>query len=190
MKKVMSRQTLLIYPNFSQPFHIFADGSKVQLGAVIMQNGKPVAFYSRKLTPAQINYTTSERELLSIVETLKEFRSILLGQNLVIHTDHLNLTFKNSNTECISHWKLLLEEYGPQIEYVEGEKNIVADALSRLLKLEDNVVPSHSMAEFQELYGMDEADLPETAFPLTFTNLAHMQNAQNDLFTELNHPNT
>ena len=57
MKKVMSRQTLLVYPNFSQPFHIFADGSKVQLGAVIMQNGKPVAFYSRNINPAKINDT-------------------------------------------------------------------------------------------------------------------------------------
>ena len=56
------------------------DASKVQLGEVINQDNKPIAFYSRKLNPAQVNYTTTERELLSIVETLKDLRNILLGR--------------------------------------------------------------------------------------------------------------
>ena len=59
------------------------DASKLQLGSVISQKGKPIAFYSRKkLNPAQVNYTTTECELLSIVETLKEFRNVLLGQQI------------------------------------------------------------------------------------------------------------
>jgi hypothetical protein len=62
----------------------------VQLGACISQEEKPIAFYSRKLNPAQTRYTTTERELLSIVETLKEFRNILLGQQIIVHTDHEN----------------------------------------------------------------------------------------------------
>ena len=60
------------------------DASKVQLGAVISQDNKPIAFYSRKLNPVQINYTTTERELLFIVETLKELRNILLGQQIKV----------------------------------------------------------------------------------------------------------
>ena len=73
IKRIITRETLLMYPDFNQVFDIHTDASKTQLGAVISQNGKPIAFYSRKLNPAQTNYTTTERELLAIVETLKEF---------------------------------------------------------------------------------------------------------------------
>ena len=86
---------LLAYPNFSEEFVIHTDASHTQLGAVISQNKRPIAFYSRKLKLEQTRYTTTESELLSIVEMLKEFRNILLGQKIVIHTDHKNLTCKN-----------------------------------------------------------------------------------------------
>ena len=59
----------------------------------MIQNEKAIAFYSRKLTPAQINYTTTEIKLLSMVETLKEFHTILLGHHIIVYSDHKNLTF-------------------------------------------------------------------------------------------------
>ncbi len=72
-----------------------------QLGAVISQNGKQIAFYSRKLTPTQKWWytTTTEQELQSIIETLKVFWTILLGQQLIINTDHENLTYKHFNSD-------------------------------------------------------------------------------------------
>jgi len=73
MKKAISKEVLLSFPDFNEMFEVYTDASKVQLGAVIMQKGRPLAFYSRKLTDAQTRYTTTERELLSVVETLKEF---------------------------------------------------------------------------------------------------------------------
>ncbi|MHA7865811.1 reverse transcriptase family protein, partial [Flagellimonas marinaquae] len=76
MKKVVAREVLLAFPDFNKPFEIYTDASKLQLGAVITQGKKPIAFYSRKLNSAQRNYTTTERELLAIVETLREFRNI------------------------------------------------------------------------------------------------------------------
>ena len=80
MKKSISRVTLLVYPNFTTQFVISTDASKVQLEAVISQDNEATPFNSRKLNPAQVDYTTTERKLLSIVETLKELRNTLLGQ--------------------------------------------------------------------------------------------------------------
>ena len=93
MKKIVAKEVLLAYPDFTKAFEIHTDASKTQLGAVIAQDNKPIAFYSRKLNPAQTRYTTTERELLSIVETLKEFRNILLGQQIIVYTEHENLTY-------------------------------------------------------------------------------------------------
>ena len=67
----------LAYPDFSKPFVLYTDASDYQLGAVITQDGKPLAFYSRKLNAAQKYYTTQEKELLSVVETVKEFQHLL-----------------------------------------------------------------------------------------------------------------
>ncbi len=70
MKKIMSREVLLAYPQFDKPFIIHTDASHTQLESVISQDDKPIAFYSRKLSPTQTRYTTTERELLAIVEPL------------------------------------------------------------------------------------------------------------------------
>ena len=71
IKKVIAKETSLAYPNYNARFGIHIDASQTQLGAVISQDGRSIAFYSRKLNPAQTRYTTTEKELLSIVETLK-----------------------------------------------------------------------------------------------------------------------
>jgi len=91
-KRVIAKETLLAYPNFNKPFQIHTNASHYQLGAVVSQVGKPIAFYSRKLNPGQTRYTTTERELLSIIETLKEYWNILLGQQIEVFTDHQNLS--------------------------------------------------------------------------------------------------
>ena len=136
MKKLIAKETLLTYPDFNKPFEIHTDASDVQLGACISQDGKPVAFYSRKLNPAQTRYTVTERELLSIVETFKEFRNILLGQQLIVHTDHQNLTYKKFNSDRVMRWRLYIEEYSPDLRYIPGPKNAVADTLSRLERID------------------------------------------------------
>jgi hypothetical protein len=70
MKQIVSKETWLSYPNFNKPIHIHTDASKTQLGSVISQDNKPIAFYSCELIAAQTRYTTMEREFLAIVETL------------------------------------------------------------------------------------------------------------------------
>jgi hypothetical protein len=63
--------------------------------------------------------------LLAIVETLKEFWTILLGQQIKIYTDHKNLTFTQFNTEQVLCWRMVLEEYGPELIYIKGQDNLI-----------------------------------------------------------------
>ena len=159
IKRALAREVLCAYPDFSQSFEVHTDASKKQIGAVISQKGKPIAFYSKKLNSAQKNYTVTEKELLSIVATLKEFRNILLGQQIIVHTDHKNLTCKNFNTERVMRWRLVLEEFGPELNYIKGENNIVADALSRL-----DMDTQHEIFNMTEVAGYDDDDLPLESF--------------------------
>ena len=76
----MAKETKVKFPDFTKKFEIHTDSSKLQFGACISQGGEPEGFYSCKLQPAQTHYTKMEREPLSMVETLKEFRNTLLGQ--------------------------------------------------------------------------------------------------------------
>ena len=133
MKKLVSRQVLLAYPWFDQPFIIHTDASDYQLGSVISQNNMPIAFFSRKLNNAQRRYTTMEQELLCVVETLKEYRNILFGHELIVYTYHKKLVYETllMSSDRVMWWRLLLDEYRPTFKYIKGETNIVADALSR-----------------------------------------------------------
>jgi hypothetical protein len=86
IKKVIETEVLLCYPDFNKPFYLYTDASDHQLGAVIMQDKKLIAFYSRNPNTAQKRYTTIERirELLSAIETYKEYKNILLGYPIIV----------------------------------------------------------------------------------------------------------
>ena len=189
MKRLIAKETLLTYPNFKKPFEIHTDASKVQLGiyACISQEGRPVAFYSRKLNPAQTRYTTTERELLSIVETLKEFRNILLGQQIVVHTDHANLTYKHFNSDRVMRWRLFIEEYSPDLQYIKGENNVVADALSRLpqqsISCQDSLDSFYSIVECHK--SDQKKTLPHDFHPLSYVHLETAQKRDPQLKKEL-----
>jgi hypothetical protein len=71
IKQKGMQETLPAFPDFEKEFNVYTDASNKQLGAVIMQEGKPLSFYSRKISSAQTRYTTCEQELLIIVEMLK-----------------------------------------------------------------------------------------------------------------------
>jgi hypothetical protein len=110
-----------------KPFEIYTDASLTQLGAVITQDNRSIAFFSRKLSKMQQKYSVIEIELLAIVETLKEFKEMLWGQDIKVYTDHTNLT-RNAlelTSDRVYRWRLLLEEYAPKIIYRENSQNVV-----------------------------------------------------------------
>jgi hypothetical protein len=83
----------------------------------------------------------------------------------VVHTDHQNLTHKNFNTERVMRWRhLIIEEFGPTMEYIKGPKNIVADTLSHLEMTSDT-----ESLDMADCYGLDSDDLPENVFPISYT---------------------
>ena len=134
IKETLARDVMLSYPDYNELFEIYTDASTRQLGAVITQKGKVLAYFSRKLSAAQQKYSVTELELLSIVECLKEFKGMLWGQRLKVYTDHKNLVRDALGFSCdrVYRWRLLLEEYAPEIVYIKGIDNVVADAISRL----------------------------------------------------------
>ena len=204
IKQAITDDVMLSFPDFNKTFEIHTDASDYQLGSVIMQNRKPIAFYSRKLNSAQRNYTTGEREMLSIVETLRAYRNILLGHDIVIYTDHKNLGNDCTRHESsrIQRWIWLIEEFGPKFEYLPGAENPVADALSRLETQDKTANPANCFAtldsdfnnpfleEYKEhlaenvLSGTQDKE-EEVVFPLSAQTIREKQLKDSDLLNLL-----
>eukprot|EP00804_Cyclotella_cryptica_P000397 CCRYP_008717-RA/>CCRYP_008717-RA protein AED:0.29 eAED:0.29 QI:0/0/0/1/0/0/2/0/315 len=123
VKAAIAKDVVLAYPDFSKEFEIYTDASSKQLGSVIT-----------KLSVMQLKYSVTEIELLVIVETLKEFKGILWGQQIKVYTDHKNLIQDalGLTSDRVYWWRLLLEEYGTKIVHIKGIHNTVADAICRL----------------------------------------------------------
>lgn len=136
IKQGLCDQPVVLHmPDIARPFEVTTDASNVGLGAVLSQDGKVVEYASRKLSRAEKNYSTTERELLAVVWALEKWRQYLFAQRSIVYTDHRPITFLKTLKEPkgrIARWIVRLQEYDFTLQYKPGSENHVADCLSRL----------------------------------------------------------
>ena len=138
VKHALTHAPVLTHPDFTKPFVVVTDASGDAkgggLGAVLMQEGKVIAYESRALIPAEVNYSTSEQELLAVVHALKLWRCYLEGVKFTVITDHqpnVALPTQPFLDRRKARWSEILQDYDFTWEYRPGRVN-VADPLSRV----------------------------------------------------------
>ncbi|KAL7477485.1 hypothetical protein ACHAW6_003293, partial [Cyclotella cf. meneghiniana] len=133
MHALMAADTLAAYPNHNKWFDVYTNASDYQLGACIVQKGRPVAHFSRKLSKSQQNYMVMEKDVLSIVTTLDKFCGMLLGSDIHVFTNHKNLIFDTSKMQPILRWhNKVISNSHLYCTIMKPPHNILADNLSRL----------------------------------------------------------
>ncbi|CAL8167112.1 unnamed protein product [Prunus armeniaca] len=140
LKRELTFAPIIMAPDWSLPFELMCDASDHAIGAVLGQrvNKLPHVIYyaSRTLNDAQLNYSTTEKELLAVVFALEKFRSYLVGSKVIVYSDHAALRFlltKKDAKPRLIRWILLLQEFDLEIRDKKGSENVVADHLSRLV---------------------------------------------------------
>jgi hypothetical protein len=127
-----------------------------------MQGSLPVAYYSKKLNNTQRNYSAVDKELLSIVLTLGEFKPMLFGAELHIHTNHKNILNIGDSSQSHLCWISYIDEYGPELHYVESLANVVADTFSRLTQKDTPMPPVVRKKQPAAMISNSESDVEDT----------------------------
>ena len=131
---------ILVHADTTKPFILEADASDFALGGILSQEydgiWRPVAFYSRKLTPAEINYEIHDKELLAIIACFYQWRALLLSNEepIQVYTDHRNLLYYTSTRKLNcrqARWSTFLSNFNYNIIYCAGKECRKPDALSR-----------------------------------------------------------
>ena len=140
LKRELTSAPIIVAPDWSLPFELMCDASDFAIGAFLGQrvNKLPHVIYyaSRTLNDAQLNYSTTEKELLAVVFGLEKFRSYLVGSKVIVYSDHAALRFlltKKDAKPRLIRWILLLQEFDLEIQDKNGSENVVADHLSRIV---------------------------------------------------------
>jgi len=169
LKKAMTEAPTLAVPDFTIPFDLETDASGKAMGAVLMQQNHPIAFFSKQLCPRLLRSSTYVRELHAITTAVKKWRQYLLGHPFTIHIDHKSLKELISQVIQTPEQQVYLSKllgYDFKIQFKSGKSNVVTDALSRVdtpnqcitltmphfLFLEDFKKSLHTLPEFTTLH--------------------------------------
>lgn len=168
----------LFFPDPSKEIFLETDASDYGIGAYLYQmdeqgNKYPIAFISKNLAGAQLNWSVPEKEAYGIFYALQKLEYLLRDVHFILKTDHKNLTYINfGNSAKILRWKLMIQEYDFDIEHVAGEDNVVADAFSRLLAMPQDKDIDAVLANVNLLYTEEE----ENKFQANYKTIACFHN--------------
>nr|GEY00123.1 reverse transcriptase domain-containing protein [Tanacetum cinerariifolium] len=147
LKEKLTEASILISPNWDQPFELMCDASDFAVGAVLW----PLHYANKTMTEAEANYTTIEKEILAVVYAFEKFHSYLFMNKSIVYTDHSALKYlfaKKDAKARLLRWILLLKEFDFKVVDTKGAENYTADHLSRLENPYENVFDPKEINEF------------------------------------------
>nr|GEZ22164.1 reverse transcriptase domain-containing protein [Tanacetum cinerariifolium] len=154
LKKKLTEAPILIAPNWDLPFELLCDASDFAIDAVLGQRHekhfKPIHYASKTMNDAEYNYTTTEKEMLSVVYAFEKFQSYLIMNKSIVYTDHSTLKYlfaKKDAKARLVRWVLLFQEFDFKVLDTKGAENLAADHLSRLENPYENVLDPKGINE-------------------------------------------
>ena len=162
LKDKLISAPIVVAPDWSFPFELMCDASDYAIEAVLGQKREKIFqviyYVSRTLNDAQLNYATTEKELLAIVFAFDKFRPYLIGNKVVVHTDHSAIKYLMTKKDAkprLIRWVLLLQEFDVEIKDKKGTENLVADHLSRLEGARDDI-PVNDEFPDEKLFAIED----------------------------------
>lgn len=140
LKEAINQCPRLFFVDDTLSIIVYTDASQHGIGGCVVQvkDGKeiPIAFMSKLFNDVQSRWSTIEKECYAIVATITKHEYLLRDRQFILRTDHRNLTYLNdAKSDKVYRWRLEIQSYSFKIEYIQGEKNVVADGLSRLFHI-------------------------------------------------------
>jgi hypothetical protein len=135
LKQAMTTGLVLAMPDFSKAFVLECDASGIGIGAVLMQDSRPIAFFSQAIKGRNLSMSTYEKEMMALIAAVQKWRPYLLGQRFVVRTDQKSLRHlleQTITTDAQQKWLVKLLGYDFTIEYKKGIENSAADGISRM----------------------------------------------------------
>ena len=153
LKRLLTSAPILQVPDMGKDFTVCTDALAQGLGAVLMQEGRVIAYDSRKLKKHEELYATHDLELIAVMLALKLWRHYLIGRRFELRTDHQILknlfTQRDLNARQRS-WSEFMSEYDFEISYIKGKENKVVDSLSRRVQVNHIAVVSSYEIDLEE----------------------------------------
>lgn len=199
LKTCLSQAPILIHPDFNKPFILSTDASDHALGGMLGQADetgimRPIAFFSKKLSPTQCKYTIMEKELLAIVQAVATFKHYLYGRHFTIKCDNsalVQLSKLESPGNRIARCFAFLSDYNYTFDLVKSEENFIADIFSRDFYAKTtndtlNSAVTEEVSERKEMTGKNENTRNLKTNNNETINLHSTNKTTNDTIKELN----